>query len=154
MLPAAPAGRRAARRIATTSHPGHEPGIAPLSAEREYEVPPLGVPDLARLPSATSLAQYEAVALFIDRATAARSDFAVTNANAPAIAEICSRLAGLPLAIELAATRVELLSPEAILDRLARRLPALAPRPADVPQRQRTLRTAIDWSYELLERYP
>jgi predicted ATPase len=122
-----------------------------LSAEREYEVPPLDVPDLARLPSATSLSQYEAVALFIDRAAAARSGFAVTNANAPAIAEICSRLDGLPLAIELAAARVKLLSPEAILDRLVRRLPVLAPGPIDVPQRQRTLRGAIDWSYELLE---
>ena len=138
------AGSPRLRILVTSRAPLH------LSAEREYAVAPLGVPDLERLPSVTSLSQYDAVALFIDRGTAVRSDFAVTNANAPAIAEICNRLDGLPLAIELAAARVKLLTPEAILDRLVRRLPVLTQGPTDLPARQRTLRGTMDWSYELL----
>jgi tetratricopeptide (TPR) repeat protein len=91
------------------------------------------------------------VALFIERARAVRPDFAVTNENAPAIAEICVRLDGLPLAIELASSRVKLLSPQAILSRLEQRLPLLAATGRNLPERQRTLRGAIDWSYDLLE---
>ena len=138
------AGSPRLRILVTSRAPLH------LSAEREYAVNPLDLPDLERLPSVASLSQYGAVALFIDRATAVRAGFAVTNANASAIAEICSRLDGLPLAIELAAARVKLLAPEAILDRLVRRLPVLAQGPTDLPARQRTLRGTMEWSYELL----
>jgi predicted ATPase/class 3 adenylate cyclase len=122
-----------------------------LAGEQEFEVPPLGLPDPRDSPSVEALSQYEAVALFIDRARSVRPDFTVTNENAPAVAEICSRLDGLPLAIELAAARAKLLSPQAILDRLDRRLALLTGGPADQPDRQRTLRGAIAWSFELLE---
>ena len=91
------------------------------------------------------------MALFIERALAVRPDFRVTNENAPAVAEICRRLDGLPLAIELAAARLRLLTPEAILARLRERLPALARGTRDAPARQRTLQGAVDWSYELLD---
>jgi predicted ATPase/class 3 adenylate cyclase len=121
-----------------------------LSGEHEYEVPPLDLPDLRSLPDAAAVSQYESVALFVERAHAVRSDFAVTAENAPAIAEICSRLDGLPLAIELAAARVRLLTPQAMLDRLGERLALLTSGPRDLPTRQQTLRGAIDWSYDLL----
>ncbi len=119
--------------------------------EQEFPVPPLSLPDLKHLPSLESLSQYEAVALFIQRAAAARPDFAVTNENAPAIAEITWRLDGLPLAIELAAARVKLLPPAAMLARLQRRLSLLAGGPRDLPTRQQTLRDAIAWSCDLLD---
>lgn len=122
-----------------------------LSDEQEFGVPPLRMPDLHRLPSLEALTQYESVALFIERAGAVRPGFAVTNENAPAVAEICSRLDGLPLAIELAAARIKLLSPQQILDRLGKSLAFLTGGARDVSDRQRTLRAAIDWSYELLE---
>jgi predicted ATPase/class 3 adenylate cyclase len=122
-----------------------------LSAEHEYPVPPLALPDPKRLPNREALTQYAAVALFIQRAMAVKPDFKVTNANAPAIAEICARLDGLPLAIELAAARVKLLPPEALLSRLDRRLKVLTGGARDVPARQQTLRGAIEWSYNLLE---
>jgi predicted ATPase len=122
-----------------------------VSAEQEFGVPPLELPDRHHLPPLAALSQYAAVALFIERARAVRPDFDVTNENAPAVAEICSRLDGLPLAIELAAARIKVLSPEAILDRLERRLPVLASAGQDLPARQRTLWGAIDWSYELLD---
>jgi predicted ATPase/class 3 adenylate cyclase len=122
-----------------------------LSGEREYPVPPLALPDVAHLPSLEALSQYEAVRLLVDRATAVQPGFAVTNENAPAVAEICSRLDGLPLAIELAAARVKILSPQAILARLEDRLRFLSGGSRDVPARQRTLRDAIAWSYELLD---
>ena len=119
--------------------------------EHEYPVPPLAVPDPARLPSLAVLSQYESVALFVDRARAAVPTFAVTNENAPAVAEICVRLDGLPLAIELAAARIKLLSPQAMLDRLGQRLTLLAGGSRDLPARQQTLRGAIEWSYDLLD---
>jgi predicted ATPase/class 3 adenylate cyclase len=122
-----------------------------LSGEHEYAVPPLDVPDVRHLPDLARLTQYEAVALFIERARAARPGFAVTNENAPAVAEICVRLDGLPLAIELAAARIRLLGPQAILARLSDRLALLTQGPRDVPERQRTLRGAIEWSYDLLD---
>jgi predicted ATPase/class 3 adenylate cyclase len=122
-----------------------------LSGEHEYPVPPLDAPDLRQLPDPARLSRYEAVALFIERAQAARPDFAVTNQNAPAVAEISVRLDGLPLAIELAAARVRLLTPQAILARLSNRLGLLTGGPRDVPERQRTLRGAIEWSYDLLD---
>src|SRR5690349_21996678 len=96
-----------------------------LSGERELQVPPLRVPDPAHLPEIEQLTQYDAVALFVDRAQAVKADFRVTDANAPAVAEICVRLDGLPLAIELAAVRTKLLSPQAVLARLERRFELL-----------------------------
>lgn len=122
-----------------------------LHGEREYPVPPLALPDVEHLPPVESLSQFEAVALFVERATAVRPDFRVTNENAPAVAEICARLDGLPLAIELAAARVKLLGPEAMLKRLGDRLGFVAGGGRDRPARQQTLRGAIAWSYDLLE---
>jgi predicted ATPase len=122
-----------------------------LSGEREYPVPPLGLPDPAHLPAIERLSQYESVSLFVERATAVQPAFRVTNENAPAVAEICTRLDGLPLAIELAAARVKILSPQAMLARLGRALPLLEGGSRDLPQRQRTLRDAIAWSYDLLD---
>ena len=121
-----------------------------LSGEQEYPVPPLGLPDLRHLPDAAALSQYDAVALFILRATQVRPDFAVNNANAPAVAAICTRLDGLPLAIELAAARIKLFAPEAILTRLEKSLSLLTGGARDLPGRQQTLRGAIDWSHDLL----
>lgn len=122
-----------------------------LSDEQEFSVPPLSLPDPRNLPPLDALSQYESVALFIERARAVRPDFSVTNENAPAVAEICSRLDGLPLAIELAAARVKLFSPQQILDRLERSLTFLTGGARDRSNRQRTLRGAIDWSHELLD---
>jgi predicted ATPase len=122
-----------------------------LYGEREYGVPPLSMPDLKRLPPIERLTQYEAVRLFIERAQAVRPDFAVTAENAPAIAEVCARLDGLPLAIELAAARSKLFPPRAMLARLDRRLALLTGGPRDLPARQQTLRDAIAWSYDLLD---
>ena len=120
--------------------------------EQEYPVPPLGVPDPAHLPTLEAMTQYEAVALFITRAMAAKPDFLVTNENAPAVAAITARLDGLPLAIELAAARVKLLNPQAMLPRLESRLALLGSGGSrDLPARQQTLRGAIDWSYGLLD---
>src|SRR5262249_56341287 len=86
--------------------------ILRIRGEQEYQVPPLSLPDLRRLPSIERLTQCAAVALFLQRATAARADFAITADNAPAVAEICTRLDGLPLAIELAAPRIKLFPPQ------------------------------------------
>jgi predicted ATPase/class 3 adenylate cyclase len=119
--------------------------------EEEFAVRALEMPDPQRLPSVEQLSQYEAVALFIDRARAVRGDFSVTNENAPAVAEICVRLDGLPLAIELAAVRVKVLSPDEILARLGHRLPLLTGGAQNRPERQRTLRNAIAWSHDLLD---
>jgi predicted ATPase len=119
--------------------------------EHTYPVPPLGLAELRRGEPVAVLSQYEAVRLFIQRAKAARPDFGITDANAPAIAEICVRLDGLPLAIELAAARTRALTPEAMLERLTSRLKALAGGARDLPARC-ALRGAIDWSYELLTR--
>ncbi len=119
--------------------------------EREYPVPPLGVPDPQHLPDLEQFSTYESVALFVERAMAVRPDFAVTGANAPAVAEICVRLDGLPLAIELAAARVRVLSPQAIMERLGDRLKLLSGGSRDLPERQQTLRGAIGWSHDLLD---
>jgi predicted ATPase/class 3 adenylate cyclase len=125
---------------------------APLrvAGEHELAVPPLVLPDLLELPGFEALSQYESVELFVERARAVKADFAVTNENAPAVAEICVRLDGLPLAIELAAARIRALPPLALLDRLGERLGLLTHGPRDAPARQQTLRAAIDWSYRLL----
>ncbi len=121
-----------------------------LRGERVYPVPPLTVPDMALLPSLETLTQYDAVRLFIARAQDVHPVFAVTNETAPAVAEICVRLDGLPLALELAAARVRLLPPHALLARLSDRLTLLTGGARDLPARQRTLRATIDWSYNLL----
>jgi predicted ATPase/transcriptional regulator with XRE-family HTH domain len=122
-----------------------------LSGEQEYPVPPLSLPDQRQLPPLEALAQYEAVALFIARAQATRPGFQVTKQNAPAVAEICQRLDGLPLAIELAAARSKVLPPQTLLARLEQRLPLLTGGAQDLPARQQTLRNTIDWSYNLLD---
>jgi predicted ATPase/class 3 adenylate cyclase len=122
-----------------------------LAAEREFPVPPLDLPDVERLPPPEALSQYESVALFVERARAIQPDFAVTDANAPAVAEICVRLDGLPLAIELAAAQLRALSPQALLRHLERRLKLLTGGARDAPGRQQTLRATIDWSYALLD---
>jgi len=119
--------------------------------EQEYSVPPLALPDLERVEHLPVLAQYEAVELFGQRAQAVRPDFALTDDNAPAVAEICVRLDGLPLAIELAAARSKLLSPETMRTRLESRLETVTGGLRDVPARLRTLRGTIDWSYNLLD---
>ena len=122
-----------------------------LRAEREYPVPPLALPaDPATVPLG-ELESSPAVALFVDRARAVRPGFALTEGNAAAVAEICRRLEGLPLAIELAAARTRLLDPAALLDRLAASLDALGTGAVDLPERQRTLRATVDWSVGLLE---
>jgi predicted ATPase/class 3 adenylate cyclase len=121
-----------------------------LSGEHEYSVPPLTVPDLGESEPASILAAYEAVQLFVDRAQAVKPEFELTGENAPAVAEICARLDGLPLAIELAAARVRILSPQALLGRLSQRLALLTGGARDAPARQRTLRDTIEWSYGLL----
>jgi predicted ATPase/class 3 adenylate cyclase len=122
-----------------------------LYGEREYVVPPLSLPERMPPPTFERVTQYEAVRLFIERARAVRSDFTVTAANAPLIAEICHRLDGLPLAIELAAARSKLFAPQAILSRLDKRLMVLTGGAQNLPARQQTLRGAIDWSYDLLD---
>ena len=122
-----------------------------ISGEQEYAVPPLPVPDPGRLPPLAQLSQFSSVALFIERARAVKADFAVTNENAPAVAEICVRLDGLPLAIELAAARVRVLTPQAMLGRLEHRLSLLSSGARDLPERQQTLRGAIAWSHEMLD---
>ncbi len=137
-----------------------------MSGEQEYPVPGLPVPpdpgslssvERMNLPGgsrgidAAAVGQYAAVRLFIERAKAVRPTFAVTNENAPAVAGIAARLHGMPLAIELAAARVKLLSPDAILTRLEHQLDVLASGGRDLPARQQTLRGAIAWSYDLLD---
>jgi predicted ATPase/class 3 adenylate cyclase len=121
-----------------------------LSSEQSYDVPPLALPESGDLDELAVMSQIEAVALFIERAQAVRSDFTLTAENATAVAEICARLDGLPLAIELAAARLRLLTPQQILERLDHRLGLLSGGAADLPERQRSLRGAIEWSYELL----
>jgi predicted ATPase len=121
-----------------------------LRGEREYPVPPLPLPADPGTASVAEVAAWPAVALFVDRARAVRPGFTLTEANAAAVAEICRRLEGLPLAIELAAARTRLLDPAALLDRLAASLDALGTGAVDLPERQRTLRATVEWSAGLL----
>jgi predicted ATPase len=132
-------------KIAVTSQ-------APLHVygEHEFPVPPLGLPDLKLVPPLEVLACLPAVALFVERAQAVKPEFALTKENAPAVAALCARLDGLPLAIELAAARVKLLSPSAMLARIESRLNLLTGGARDLPTRQQTLRGTVDWSYGLL----
>jgi predicted ATPase/serine/threonine protein kinase len=118
--------------------------------EHEFPVPPLALPDSQSMPPVEVLSQYPAVALFVQRALAVKPDFELDRGNASAVIEICARLDGLPLAIELAAARVKVLSPSSMRMRLASRLQLLTGGARDLPQRQQTLRAAIDWSYDLL----
>jgi len=150
ILPAAPVvgqllGSSPALKVIASSR-------APLriAGEQEFPVPPLDVPDPQHLPTLEVLAQSDAVRLFVERAGAVRPDFRVTPENASAVAEICSRLDGLPLAIELAAARVKVLTPQAMLPKLREGLDMLASTARDLPERQRTLRGAIAWSWDLL----
>ena len=122
-----------------------------LRAEREYAVGALTVPPLPEHPGMGELAALPAVRLFVDRAQAVRYDFALTEDNAMAVVEICRRLDGLPLAIEIAAARSRLLAPAALRARLGSRLDALGAGPVDLPERQRTLRATVEWSVGLLE---
>jgi len=121
-----------------------------IEGEREAPVPPLGLPDPGRPLEPADAKRYESVALFLDRAAAFDTSFALTQDNAQAVARICTLLDGLPLAIELAASRLRLLSPQALLERLDRSLALLASGSRDLPARQRTLRGAIAWSHDLL----
>jgi non-specific serine/threonine protein kinase len=121
-----------------------------VSGEQECPVPPLAVPDPAARPTAASVAACDSVRLFAERAAAAVPGFAVTDGNAPAVAQIARKLDGLPLAIELAAARVKLLPADAILPRLERSLGLLTGGSRDLPDRQQTLRATIAWSYDLL----
>ena len=121
-----------------------------VRGESELAVAPLAVPDPRRLPSLAELADVPAIRLFTDRAGAVNSNFALNAATAVAITEICARLEGLPLALELAAARTRLLAPDALLKRLERRLSQLNRGDRDLPERQQTMRAAISWSYDLL----
>jgi predicted ATPase/DNA-binding CsgD family transcriptional regulator len=134
----------AIRVLVTSRAPLH------VTGEQQFPVGPLDVPSLHSLPAIERLAGYAAIALFIDRARAATPDFDLTAESGPAVAAICSRLDGLPLAIELAAARVKVLPPRALLARLEKRLPLLSGGPHDVPARLRTMRAAIAWSDNLL----
>ncbi len=118
--------------------------------EHEFPVPPLALPSSRAVPSLELLSKCSAVALFVQRAVAAKPGFELNRENAAAVTEICARLDGLPLAIELAAARVKVLSPASLLTRLASRLQLLTGGARDLPQRQQTLRAAMDWSYDLL----
>ena len=118
--------------------------------EQEFPVPPFALPDPGSLPDLASLARYEAIGLFVERAAAVKPDFVLTPLNASSVAEIAIRLDGLPLAIELAASRIKILSPQAIVARLGPGSTVLVSRVPDAPARQRTLRGTIEWSYQLL----
>jgi predicted ATPase/class 3 adenylate cyclase len=132
------------KALVTSRAPMHSYG------EQEYSLSPFLLPDPAHLPPLERVLQLDAVRLFVERAQAVKPDFTVTSANASAILEICHRLDGLPLAIELAAALVRLLSPQALLVRLEKRLPLLTRGARDVPARQQTMRDAIAWSHDLL----
>ncbi|MEV1129303.1 LuxR C-terminal-related transcriptional regulator [Agromyces sp. NPDC049794] len=133
------------RVLVTSRIPTH------LAGEKEFRVASLEIPDPGAPASPEVLGRVEALTLFVERARAIRPGFALTERSAQAIAQICRRLDGLPLAIELAAARTKVLSAEALLQRLERGLPALAVGPADAPERQRTVEATITWSYELLD---
>ncbi|HET7638491.1 MAG TPA: NB-ARC domain-containing protein, partial [Ktedonobacteraceae bacterium] len=122
-----------------------------IQGEYEYPVPPLALPQRTQLSANKDLSQYAAVALFLERALAVKPDLAVTQANIQAIAAICVHLDGLPLAIELAAARIKLFPPRALLQRMTHRLDVLTGGVRGAPARQQTLRNTIEWSYNLLD---
>jgi predicted ATPase/DNA-binding CsgD family transcriptional regulator len=121
-----------------------------VRGEHEWVVPPLALPDPKQLADSGALSQYAAVALFLQCAWALQPEFQVTSTSTRAIAEICVRLEGVPLAIELAAARIKQLPPQALLTQLSHRLPVLTSGPQDAPVRQQTLRNTLAWSYDLL----
>src|SRR6266487_2126135 len=121
-----------------------------VSGEHAFLLSPLAIPNLSHLPPTEALSQYAAIALFLQRTQALQPAFQLTVANASALAEICVRLDGLPLAIELAAARISLLSPQALLTRLSQRFQVLTRGTRDAPARQQTLRNTLQWSYHLL----
>ncbi len=121
-----------------------------LSGEHLYPVSPLALPDAGRLPPLEELGQTAAVRLFVDRVRAVKPEFVLSESNASAVVEIVRRLDGLPLALELVAARARVLSPAALSARLDRSLPLLTGGAQDLPERQRTLRDTIAWSYDLL----
>ena len=122
-----------------------------LQTEHVFSVPPLALPDITHLPKSKALEQYASIALFVQRAQAIQHTFQISQSNARAIAEICVRLDGLPLAIELAAARIRLLPPQALLARLSKSLQVLTGGAQTLPVRQQTLRNTIQWSYDLLD---
>ncbi len=124
--------------------------VLQVQGEYEFQVPPLALPNREQMLACETLAEYAAVALFLQRAWAINPDFQLTDTNAAAIASICLRLDGLPLAIELAAARIKLLSPQELLVRLEDPLAVLTGGPRDLPVRQQTLRNTLHWSYQLL----
>jgi predicted ATPase/serine/threonine protein kinase len=130
--------------VVTSQSPLH------IYGEHEFPVPPLELPDPRSMPALEVLSRLPAIALFVERAQAVKHQFALTNENAQAVATICARLDGLPLAIELAAARIKLLSPPAMLARLESRLNLLTGGSRDLPTRQQTLRNTVEWSYGLL----
>jgi len=132
------------KAVVTSQAPLHVYG------EHEFPVPPLALPSLESIPPLEVLSRLPAVALFVERAQAVKRDFAVSRENAASVAAICARLDGLPLAIELAAARIKMLSPAAMLSRLESRLNLLTGGARDLPTRQQTLRSTVDWSYGLL----
>lgn len=132
--------------IVTTSRSGLN-----LYGEQVFPVPPLGLEDPDTVVDSTQIAAGEAVSLFVERAKTVKPGFEVSEENVGVIARICARVDGLPLAIELAASRIRLLTPEQLLDRLERRLPVLGESARDRPERQQTLSKTIQWSYDLLE---
>jgi predicted ATPase/class 3 adenylate cyclase len=125
--------------------------VLSIRGEHEYAVPPLAPPDLGHMPDLPTLRRIDAVQLFAERAVAVLPRFRVTEENAVAVAEITARLDGLPLAIELAATRTKVLTPQQMLPRLQQRLSMLTSGAHSLPERQRTLRGAIAWSHDLLD---
>jgi predicted ATPase/DNA-binding CsgD family transcriptional regulator/tetratricopeptide (TPR) repeat protein len=140
------AASAATRILATSRAPLHVRG------EHEYPVDPLALPGPDQTTSPDALARFDAIALFVDRARAIDPHFALNSRNAASVAEICRRVDGLPLAIELAAGQLKILTPDALQRRLERRLPLLTASTADAPARQRTLRDTIAWSFGLLDR--
>ena len=141
MLAAAPA-----LKILITSR-----AVLHLYGEREFSVPPLDLPHPGIVLEPAGLEQYGAVQLFVERAQAAMPDFVLTRANSPVVAQICARVDGLPLALELAAARIKVLTPEQLLERLSQaRLSILTGGARSLPDRQQTLRETLNWSYNLL----
>lgn len=121
-----------------------------LGSEQEYQLEPLDVPPASSANTVEAISAYPAVTVFVERARSTQASFALTAANAGAVADVCRRLDGLPLALELAAYRLRVLSPDALLERLDHALDVLTTGPRDTPQRQQTLRATIDWSHSLL----
>lgn len=135
---------RSVKVLATSREPLH------LYGEQEFPVPPLALPAPDEEASVENLSHYESIALFVQRAQAVKPSFTLTNENCRAVMEICRRLDGLPLAIELVVPRIHMLPPQAILSRMASSLNLLTGGPRDLPARQQTLRATVDWSYQLL----